>query len=52
MDDFVILAHSRLELVEQLEKITEFLHTELRLELNPKTKIYKPIMYKPPRIIK
>ena len=43
MDDFVILAHSRLELVEQLEKITEFLHTELRLELNPKTKIYKPM---------
>lgn len=43
MDDFVILARSRLELVEQLEKITEFLHTELRLELNPKTKIYKPM---------
>ena len=43
MDDFVILARSRLKLVEQLEKITEFLHTELRLELNPKTKIYKPM---------
>ena len=43
MDDFVILARSRLELVEQLEKITEFLHTELRLELNHKTKIYKPM---------
>lgn len=43
MDDFVVLARSRLELVEQLEKITEFLHTELRLELNPKTKIYKPM---------
>ena len=28
---------------EELEKITEFLHTELRLELNPKTKIYKPM---------
>ena len=43
MDDFIILSPSRLELVEQLEKITEFLHTELRLELNPKTKIYKPM---------
>ena len=43
MDDFIILAQSRAELAALLVQITDFLRCELRLELNPKTKIYKPV---------
>lgn len=43
MDDFVILAQRRTELVALLDSARDFLRDTLQLELNPKTKIYKPV---------
>lgn len=40
MDDFVILGRSKAELWDFLARIKGYLATELRLSLNPKTKVY------------
>ena len=41
MDDSIVLVKTKKEAIETLNKIKEFLHTNLKLELNKKTQIFK-----------
>lgn len=41
MDDFVIISNDKKELRKNLDDIRWFLETQLKLELNPKTRIYQ-----------
>ena len=40
MDDVVVMARNKKEAIQKLQQIREFLTTNLKLELNSKTKIY------------
>ena len=41
LDDSIVIAKTKKEAIETLNKIKEFLHTNLKLELNKKTQIFK-----------
>ena len=41
LDDSIVIVKTKKEAIETLNKIKEFLHTNLKLELNKKTQIFK-----------
>lgn len=41
LDDSIVIVKTKKEAIEALNKIKEFLHTNLKLELNKKTQIFK-----------
>ena len=41
MDDVVVMARNKKEAIQKLQQIREFLTTNLKLELNSKTQIFK-----------
>lgn len=41
LDDSIVIVKTKREAIEVLNKIKEFLHTNLKLELNKKTQIFK-----------
>lgn len=41
LDDSIVIVKTKKEAIETLNKIREFLHTNLKLELNKKTQIFK-----------